>query len=310
MVATDVGTGVRSGIIRVVIDAAVENLAASSEHDGAGMSTTASARPCARPLSTPSDRASRTLELLTLASQTTDERERAALRREVAELNVEVARSIARRYHGRGEPIEDLEQAACVGLMKAVNGFQTGHGDDFLTYAVPTISGEVKKHFRDRCWTIRPTRRIQELQARITAETAVLTQELCREPTIVELAAALGEETEAVEEALSSHDFYSTLSLDAPARSGEEGDESTLGAVVGRDEAGFRSAEARAMLDGALRRLAERDRRILRLRYIDDLTQREIAARIGVTQMQVSRLLTRITAQLRDEIRGPQAAGA
>jgi RNA polymerase sigma-B factor len=273
------------------------------------MSTTAFAQPCDRRVPTPSDRALRTRELLALADETTDERQRAALRREVAELNVEVARTIARRYHGRGEPIEDLEQAACVGLMKAVNGFRTGHGEDFLTYAVPTISGEIKKHFRDRCWTIRPTRRIQELQARITAETAELTQRLCRHPTILELAAAVGEDAASVEEALNSHDCYSTLSLDAPARSGED-DESTLAAVVGHDETGFRSAEARAMLQRALRNLAERDRQILRMRYFDDLTQREIAAKIGVTQMQVSRLLTRIMAQLRDEIHGARPAAS
>jgi RNA polymerase sigma-B factor len=271
------------------------------------MSTTSAARPCDPLLPTPSNRASRTAELLALADKTTDERERAALRREVAELNVEVARTIARRYHGRGEPLEDLEQAACIGLMKAINGFHANRGDDFLTYAVPTISGEIKKHFRDRCWTIRPTRRIQELQARITAETAELTQRLCRHPTVGEVAAALGEETALVEEALNSHDCYSTLSLDAPARSGDD-DDATLAAVVGHDEDGFRSAEARAMLHRALRTLAERDRQILRLRYFEDLTQREIAAKIGVTQMQVSRLLTKITAQLRDDIRGPHPA--
>jgi RNA polymerase sigma-B factor len=266
------------------------------------MSTSASPGFRERRVGPPTDRASLTRELFALAETTADERERAGIRREIAEVNVEVARSIARRYKGRAEAIEDLEQAACVGLMKAVNGYRTSHGTDFLTYAVPTISGEIKKHFRDRAWTIRPTRRIQELHARITATTADLTQKLRRHPTVTEVADALDEDIGAVEEALASHSCFSTLSLDAPMPSNETHGDSTLAALIGSEDTGYGSAEAHAIVASAMRKLPERDRQILWMRYFDDLTQREIAAAIGVTQMQVSRLLTRIMAQLRDEI--------
>jgi RNA polymerase sigma-B factor len=202
------------------------------------MSTIAWADFCEPRAGSPTDRESRTRELFAQAETTTDQRERAAIRREIAELNVEVARSIARRYRGRAEPVEDLEQAACVGLMKAVNGYHTSHGTDFLSYAVPTIRGETKKHFRDRCWTIRPTRRIQELQAQITAATAELTQQMSRHPTVVELAEALGEDVASIDEALVSHSCFSTMSLDAPAPSNEAHGDSTLAALVGREEAG------------------------------------------------------------------------
>jgi RNA polymerase sigma-B factor len=237
-----------------------------------------------------------------MAEAETCKSERTAILQEIAALNAEVARSIARRYRGRGEPVADLEQAACLGLMKAVNGYRTSHGANFMSYAVPTISGEVKKHFRDHCWTVRPTRRVQELAPRVAAATADLGQALGRAPTVVEIAQELGESRESIQQVLASRGCYSPLSLDAPRSSADPDAPSSLAAVLGRDEDGYRRAEAYAVLTAAVRDLPERDRRILWMRYFEDLTQQEIAAELGTTQMQVSRLLTRLTTRLRDQI--------
>jgi RNA polymerase sigma-B factor len=252
----------------------------------------------------PQERARRTAELFQEA-EAADSRRRTEILHEVAELNVAIARSLARRYRGRGEPIDDLEQAACVGLMKAVNGYRTDRERDFLMYAVPTILGELKKHFRDHCWTVRPTRRIQELNARVVAATADLSQSLRREPSVAEIAYNVGEDIAAVEEVRTSHGCWSPLSLDAPLSTEGPDQSPTLTRALGCDEAGYQSAEASAMLVDAVRMLPKRHRRILWMRYFEDLTQREIAAEIGTTQMQVSRLLTTITAQLRSEIIAP-----
>jgi RNA polymerase sigma-B factor len=253
--------------------------------------------------STPPDalvaqQAATTRELFSRLDESTDEGHRTALKKEIAELNLALVHSLARRYRGRGESLEDLEQAACIGLMKAINGFLPGRGTEFLTYAVPTISGELKRHFRDHCWTVRPTRRIQELQAAVSGATEELSQELGRTPSRRELADALGGDADEIGRAVAAHGCYSPKSLDAPLASGE----SPLAAVVGDDEAGFNAAEAHVVLAAAVRRLPERDRQILGMRYFRDCTQRQIAAELGTTQMQVSRVLTRIMNRLREEI--------
>jgi RNA polymerase sigma-B factor len=246
----------------------------------------------------PSQRNEQTHELFIRIEMTADDVERDDLRKAVAELNLGIVRGLARRYRGRGESIEDLEQAGCVGLMKAINGFRTDRGTEFLTYALPTISGELKKHFRDHCWTVRPTRRVQELQAEVAAATATMSQDLGREPSLSELADELGEDSDTLGEAVAAHGCYSPRSLDAPLPSGE----SPFAAVLGRDEIGFTQAEAHVVLAQAVQRLSERDRQILGMRFFRDLTQRQIAAEIGTTQMQVSRVLTRIMTRLREEI--------
>jgi RNA polymerase sigma-B factor len=242
-----------------------------------------------------SARADRTAEALRRAA-TCSEAERQVLLDEVVTLNLGVATSIAARYRTRGIAADDLRQVACLALVKAAHGYDATVGHDFLSYAVPTIRGEIKRHFRDQGWMIRPPRRIQELQARISAAEAELTQSLGRSPRPSEIARHLGEPSEDVNEALATAGCFIPSSLDRPAGA----DTSTpVGDLLGDEDAGQGAAEARVLLAPAVRRLGDRDRRILLLRFFHGLTQQEIADEIGVTQMQVSRLLTRIMADLR-----------
>lgn len=226
--------------------------------------------------------------------------ERQRLVEEVVVLNMEVASSVASRYHSRGIAREDLEQVAYLALVKAANGYDVTKGHDFLAYAVPTIRGEVKRCFRDQGWTVRPPRRIQELQARIFAADTELSAALGRSPRPSEIAAHLDESIEEVTEALATDGCFTPTSLDRPV--GED-DSSSVSDLLGADDAGLSAAEARVMLAPAVRRLGERDRRILLLRFFRGWTQQEIAEDIGVTQMQVSRLLSRILTELREELR-------
>ena len=227
-----------------------------------------------------------------------DEREKGALRDEVVVLNMGVAQAIARRYRNRGLSGDDLEQAAYVGLVKAVNGFDLSHERDFLSYAVPTVAGEVKRYFRDFGWSVRPPRRVQELQGAIAKQSSDLVQRLGRSPKPSEVAAELGVDVEAVIEALAADGAFTPASLDVPV--GGDG-AATLGDLMPVDDAEFTSAEAR-VLGPAVRSLSARDRRIIELRFFHGWTQEQIAGDIGVTQMQVSRLLSRILRDLRTEL--------
>jgi len=245
------------------------------------------------------DRSETTRRLLLELSESLDPDVRRLLRDEVVMINMAVARAIAQRYSKRGLHLDDLVQVAYLGLVKAVNGFDPCHDRDFLSYAVPTVSGEVKRFFRDFGWTVRPPRRIQELQSRISRASTDLAQELGRSPRPREVAVALEVDVEEVIEALAADGAFSPSSLDVPV--GADGS-FTLGDLV-RDEGGeLGSAEARIMLGPAVRRLGERDRRIVELRFFEGWTQEQIAQDIGVTQMQVSRLLSRILHTLREEI--------
>jgi RNA polymerase sigma-B factor len=214
-------------------------------------------------------------------------------------LHLDLAHAEASRYRSRGIPLDDLRQVAALALTKATRGYDVSSGHDFLSYAVPTIRGELRKHFRDHGWMIRPPRRIQELQARINRAEQELSSRLGRSPQPAEIAQHLDECTESVIEALASDGCFVPASLDHPAG----GDGSTsLGDLLPLDDASHSASEARVMLRPVLRRLGERDRQILAMRFCEGLTQREIADRIGVTQMQVSRLLTRILGQLRTSV--------
>lgn len=249
--------------------------------------------------SSDADRSAATARLLEEISRLPEGVERDRLRNEVVVLNMGVARAIANRYRQRGLTTDDLVQAAYVGLVKAVQGFDSAHGRDFLSYAVPTVAGEVKRYFRDFGWTVRPPRRLQELQGQISRISADLCQTLGRSPRPVEVAQALDVDLDAVIEALAADGCFTPASLDLPV--GEDGS-STLGEMIGDAANDLDRAEARVMLAPALRRLGRRDRRILELRFFNGWTQEQIAQNIGVTQMQVSRLLSRILAQLRDEL--------
>jgi RNA polymerase sigma-B factor len=228
--------------------------------------------------------------------------DRAARDRLVAQM-LPLARSLARRYANRGEPLDDLEQVASVGLLKAIDRFDLSRDVRFATYAVPTIAGELKRHFRDRGWMMRVPREVQELNGRITIVRERLQSDLSRSPTSAELARALSCDEERVLEALAAAAAYRMLSLDQPFTDGSGPLES-----LGDDDLGFERAEARAMLADGLHDLPEREREIVRLRYYEGLTQREIAHRVGISQMHVSRLIRRSVDQLRARIEVPQAA--
>ncbi|MCW2868427.1 MAG: hypothetical protein JWR20_2615 [Marmoricola sp.] len=244
------------------------------------------------------DRSAHTRELFTLALATDSDTERRQLLDSVIVLHLDLAHAEAGRYRNRGVPLDDLRQVAALALTKATRGYDVTTGHDFLSYAVPTIRGELRKHFRDHGWMIRPPRRIQELQARINVADSELSNKLGRAPRPAEVAALLEESTESVIEALASDGCFVPASLDHPAGDGS----TTLGELLPFDNAEHGASEARLMLRPVLGHLAERDRRILNMRFYEGLTQREIAQRIGVTQMQVSRLLTRILGQLRTSV--------
>jgi RNA polymerase sigma-B factor len=235
-------------------------------------------------------------EIRELLSRWHEDGDRAA-RAELAERMLPLARSLARRYAGKGEPLDDLEQVASLGLLKAIDRFDVSRDVRFATFAVPTIAGELKRHFRDRGWMLRVPRDIQELSARVVRSREVLTRELGRSPTVPEVADALGTGVEQVLDALRAADAYRMMSLDEPLAEGA----GALDAIGGDDE-GYELAEHRVLLRRGLDRLGEREREIVRLRYYEGLTQREIARAVGVSQMHVSRLIRRSIDAMRDTI--------
>lgn len=212
-----------------------------------------------------------------------------------------VARSVARRYRDRSIPLEDLEQVAYVALVRAARKFDIGQERDFLAYAVPTISGEVKRYFRDHGWTIRPPRRVQEIQSRVV-EANERGHEKGATTTPEVIADELGLEVDDVVEALRAEGCFRPASLDAPLTA--DGAVSWANGLRDDDDGDRMAMEARVVLAPLLRELGERDRTILRLRFVEDRTQQEIGAELGVTQMQVSRLLARIISQLREAATG------
>lgn len=244
------------------------------------------------------DRAGRTLELLEQAANAKGPRAE-ALREEAVILNVDVAESIALRYRARGVSEEDLIQTACLGLVKAARAFDPAKSENFLAFAVPTMRGEVKRYFRDHAWTIRPPRRVQELQPQVWAASAAFIREQGRNPTNAELADLLDVTRADIDEAMNAHRCFSPASFDQPTASHGDQDGVALIDTVGEADPGFHRAEVSAVLQPLCRDLSDRDRRILHLRFVEEWTQSRIAEEFGVTQMQVSRLLSRILRQLR-----------
>lgn len=232
--------------------------------------------------------------------------ERARLIDDVVLLNLRLAESIAKRYSGRGLERDDLIQVANVGLVNAAQRFDPGMGKDFYSFAVPTISGEIKRYFRDHGWTVRPPRRVQELHAAISAASDDVAQTLGTAPTPADLADHLNLDIADVLETSASHGCFVASSIDYR---GGDGDETSLADTLGDDDTGYSRAEAVAALAPLCRRLAPRDKRILYLRYFHGWTQQEIAEELGVTQMQVSRLLARILDHLRRQLGEPEPGG-
>jgi RNA polymerase sigma-B factor len=249
-------------------------------------------------------RSVRTKALFEERSGTDDPEVRRRIHEEIITLNLGVADSLAQRYSARGLPIDDLTQEARLALVRVVESFRPEYGHDFLSYAVPSILGALRKQFRDSGWTVRPPRRIQEAQQAINQCRSDLLQKLGREPRVTELAEELDLDEETVIEALSADGCYTPASLDRPVGTDGESDAGTrtLGSVLGSADPDYDSCEARVMLRPLLARLDARDRKVLQLRFVDGLTQREVGEQIGVTQMQVSRILSRIFSTLRDEV--------
>ncbi|WP_037316977.1 SigB/SigF/SigG family RNA polymerase sigma factor [Amycolatopsis orientalis] len=215
-----------------------------------------------------------------------------------------IAEHIAVRFSGRGQPREDLVQVARVGLMKAVDRFDPAQGGDFLAYAVPTVMGEVRRFFRDTGWAVHVPRGMQELRTRLSRGTTELTQVLGRAPTPRELAGHLDLDVDTVREGLLAANSYQTSSLDRPVNDGEGS--LPLSDVVGELDDRFELIEDRHTVVPLLKRLPERERAIVTMRFFDGLTQSQIAERIGISQMHVSRLLTKILHDLRGRLDGSE----
>jgi RNA polymerase sigma-B factor len=210
-----------------------------------------------------------------------------------------LVRALAARYAGRGEPLEDLVQVGTLGLIKAVDRFDVDRGVEFSSYAVPTIVGEIRRHFRDKAWAMHVPRRLKELSVRLSRVLDQLTTELGRSPTIAELAEATGVEEEDVIDALESAHAYSTRSLHAPF---DDNGEDSLFERLGVEEKGYEEVEEGSLVTAGLDALDERERRIVQLRFFEEMTQSQIAAELGISQMHVSRLLRRALGVMRGRI--------
>jgi RNA polymerase sigma-B factor len=211
-----------------------------------------------------------------------------------------LVRALARRYAGRGEPLEDIEQVGAIGLIKAIDRFDLDREVSLATYATPNVVGEIKRHFRDKGWAIRVPRSLQELNARMSGAIDELTAQLGRSPSVSEIAESLGTSTEEVHEALEVGSAYSALSLDAGPGGDEDGTDPME--TIGSEDAEFDRSEDRATLGPALARLPQREREILRMRFEEGLPQTQIAERVGLSQMHVSRLIRRSLAAIREEL--------
>ena len=210
-----------------------------------------------------------------------------------------LVRSLASRYAGRGEPLEDLVQVGAVGLINAIDRFDVDRGVEFTTFAVPTILGEIRRHFRDKTWAMSVPRRLKELGVQLSRVLDELTGELGRAPTVKELAEATGAEEEDVIDALDSSHAYTLRSLDAPFSDARE---DTLAEALGFEDEAFDQVEEGSVVAAGLDALDPRARRIVELRFYREMTQAQIAAEVGISQMHVSRLLRRSLAVMRGRI--------
>jgi RNA polymerase sigma-B factor len=226
--------------------------------------------------------------------------EPATLARErMIERHLPLADGLARRYRHSSEPLDDLTQVARIGLMKAVDRWDPDRGNTFSTFAVPTITGELQRHFRDRTWTIRPPRDLQELYLRVQRTRASLSTEIGREPTARDVADAIGCSAEDVVEAFAAGDAYAPRSLDAPVKA-DEADGVTGAELLAGDDRELARIENAAALFQLAHVLDERSREVVRLHFVEDLMQREIGERVGCSQMHVSRILRDALARLRE----------
>ncbi|MFE1797710.1 RNA polymerase sigma factor SigF [Streptomyces sp. NPDC059517] len=247
----------------------------------------------------PQDRTQARAMFVELRTLPNDSAEYAEIRGQLVRMHMPLAEHLARRFRNRGEPLDDLTQVATVGLIKSVDRFDPERGVEFSTYATPTVTGEIKRHFRDKGWAVRVPRRLQELRLALTTATAELSQQYGRSPTVHELAESLAISQEEVLEGLESANAYSTLSLDVP----DTDDESPAVAdTLGAEDEALEGVEYRESLKPLLDDLPPREKRIMLLRFFANMTQSQIAREVGISQMHVSRLLARTLAQLREKL--------
>ena len=239
-------------------------------------------------------------EIFTAYQQSSTDEERLRHRERLVEQHIGLVEFLARRFRNRGEPVEDLIQVGTIGLLKAIERFDLDREVEFSTYATPTIVGELKRHFRDKGWAVRVPRRLQELHLELTKTVGNLAHDLGRSPTVEEIAKAAGITEEEVLEGLEIAQAYNFTSLDAPIDS-EDGSTSFAEQLGGEDEQ-LENLEYRASLAPEMAKLPEREQKIVYLRFYKGLTQSEIADKLGISQMHVSRLLTRTLGQLREAL--------
>ncbi|MGW2952976.1 RNA polymerase sigma factor SigF [Streptomyces eurythermus] len=253
------------------------------------------------------DDAPDTAALFARLAELEDGPERDAVRDELVTAWLPMAHRIAGRFRDRGESVEDLRQVAALGLVKAIDRFDPSRGA-FESYAVPTITGEVKRHFRDRMWALRVPRRVQELRNRVRVARRELTQNPgSPEPTVADIAAHTGLTEEEVAAGMEALESFSTLSLDAELSAGDDG--YSLADTLGETDTSYDVVVDREAAKEGLRRLSERERAILYMRFFEDMTQSRIADRLGISQMHVSRLISRSCARIREEALGTRRPG-
>jgi RNA polymerase sigma-B factor len=236
-----------------------------------------------------------------LQGTTEDSADHIAQRDAIIERCLPLADHIARRFEGKGEARDDLLQVARIGLINAVKRFDVEMGSDFASFAVPTIMGELRRHFRDNSWSVKVPRRMKELHLQIGTASAEMSQRLGRAPTASELATELGIDRDEVLDGLMAGSSYKTTSIDGSAGSGSD-ERPSLAETLGDVDPGLEKVEYREALRPLLEELPERERTVLVLRFFESMTQSQIAARVGISQMHVSRLLAKTLAQLREKL--------
>lgn len=238
----------------------------------------------------------RTRELFRRFKEEGDEEARSQLI--VNHLNL--VRFLAAKFSNRGEPLDDLIQVGTIGLIKAIDRFEPQRGLEFTTYATPTILGEIKRHFRDKGWSVRVPRRLQELSAKVTQATDALTQQLQHAPTVDEIADYLGVSADEVLEAMESGEAYSSVPLEGT--SSDDDDSVSVIERYGQEDADLKASDDRILIERVLKEFTPKEQQVVRLRFIDGLTQAEIAERLDISQVQVSRLLRRTLKRMQEKI--------
>jgi RNA polymerase sigma-B factor len=238
--------------------------------------------------------------LLTLLADLPEGEDRSRVRARLIELYIPLAEYLARRFRNRGEQFDDLVQVANLGLIKSVDGYDASRGAAFTSYAIPMIVGELKRHFRDKGWDVRVPRRLQELRLEITKISGDLAQDLGRSPTVADLAARLDVSEEEIIEGLDCGQAYRAMSLDAPVGNDGDAGQTGLGDLLGGVDPDMETVEHRESLRPLLAKLPAREQKIIAMRFFGNLTQSQIAAELGISQMHVSRLLAQALRILRE----------